>query len=124
MARLFTQGPLRGDSRELPRGAGLDVALPQAPGAAAAFAVLPESESAPSVVLPLLTVISVTVPAAGRPLTNVSPVPSMVKTLPLAVLEKLLEFDPDDGFALLSLADHYKSEGNMEKSEDVAAASY
>jgi tetratricopeptide (TPR) repeat protein len=35
-----------------------------------------------------------------------------------AVLEDLLRANPSDGFALLALADHYKSKGDMAKSDD------
>lgn len=36
----------------------------------------------------------------------------------LQVLRDLLEFNPEDGFALLALADHYQSKGDLRKSDE------
>lgn len=39
-------------------------------------------------------------------------------TLAIAALKQLLEYDPDNGFALLSLADYYKSIQEIDKSDE------
>ncbi|MFN8395185.1 MAG: tetratricopeptide repeat protein [Bacteroidia bacterium] len=36
----------------------------------------------------------------------------------MALLEQILQSNPNDGFALLSLADYYKAQGNMPKSDE------